>query len=51
MLKAPAITATFSLVMALELWLFQVTGMFAEGEGPMGRNSSCVPRQPAAPCF
>ena len=34
-----------------EVWLFQVTGMFASGEGPMGRSTNCVPRQPAESCF
>jgi hypothetical protein len=31
-------------------WNFQVTGHFADGEGPMGLGPNCEPRAPVAPC-
>ena len=32
------------------LWLFQVAGQYAEGEGPLGTGWTCEPRIPSAPC-
>jgi len=32
------------------LWLFQVAGQYADGEGPLGINWTCEPRTPALSC-
>ena len=33
-----------------EVWLLQVAGVFAGGEGPLGESRNGVPRQAAASC-
>ena len=33
-----------------EVWLLQLTGMFGDGEGPLGESSDCTPREPAEHC-
>jgi len=33
-----------------ELWLFQITTVFLDGEGPMGTTGACTVREPTAPC-
>jgi hypothetical protein len=32
------------------LWLLDVSGQYAEGEGPLGMSWTCEPRVPAVPC-
>ena len=33
-----------------QVWLIQITGVFPEGEGPMGTSSDCTSRVADVPC-